>query len=62
MKYDVVIIGAGPGGVAAAHNFINNGVSCILIDKQEFPRNKLCAGGITNKAFFLLSCVSIIFK
>ena len=28
MKYDVVIIGAGPGGIAAAHNFINNG--CIM--------------------------------
>lgn len=54
MKYDVVIIGAGPGGVSAAHNFINNNVSCILIDKQKFPRNKLCAGGITNKTFELM--------
>ena len=46
MKYDVVIIGAGPAGVAAAHNLINNNISCVLIDKQKFPRNKLCAGGI----------------
>ena len=59
MKYDVVIIGAGPGGVAAAHNFINNGVSCILIDKQKFPRNKLCAGGITNKAFELMKSLKL---
>ena len=49
MNYDVVIVGAGPGGVAAAHNLINNNISCILIDKQKFPRNKLCAGGITRK-------------
>ena len=59
MKYDVVIIGAGPGGVAAAHNFINNGVSCILIDKQKFPRNKLCAGGITSKAFELMKSLKL---
>ena len=59
MKYDVVIIGAGPGGVAAAHNFINNGVSCILIDKQKFPRNKLCAGGVTNKAFELMKSLKL---
>lgn len=54
MKYDVVIVGAGPGGVAAAHNLINNNISCILIDKQKFPRNKLCAGGITYKSFELI--------
>ncbi|MEG0180455.1 MAG: NAD(P)/FAD-dependent oxidoreductase [Terrisporobacter sp.] len=54
MKYDVVIIGAGPGGIAAAHNLINNNISCLLIDKQKFPRNKLCAGGITSKTFDLL--------
>ena len=59
MKYDVVIIGAGPSGVAAAHNFINNGVSCILIDKQKFPRNKLCAGGVTSKAFELIKGLKI---
>ena len=54
MKYDVVIIGAGPAGVAAAHNLVNNKISCILIDKQKFPRNKVCAGGITYKAFQLM--------
>ena len=54
MKYDVVVIGAGPGGIAAAHNLINKKISCLLIDKQKFPRNKLCAGGITHKTFELM--------
>lgn len=54
MNYDVVIIGAGPGGISAAHNLINNNMSCLLIDKQKFPRNKLCAGGITAKTFELI--------
>lgn len=59
MNYDVVIVGAGPGGVAAAHNLINNNISCILIDKQKFPRNKLCAGGITYKAFELIKSLKL---
>lgn len=59
MNYDVVIVGAGPGGVAAAHNLINNNISCILIDKQKFPRNKLCAGGITYKAFELIKTLKL---
>ena len=59
MNYDVVIIGAGPGGIAAAHNLINNNISCILIDKQKFPRNKLCAGGITYKTFELMKTLKL---
>ena len=54
MKYDVVIVGAGPAGMAAAHTLINNNISCCVIDKQVFPRNKLCAGGLTNKVIGLL--------
>lgn len=54
MNYDVVVIGAGPAGVAAAHNLINEKISCVLIDKQKFPKNKLCAGGITYKTFDLM--------
>ena len=59
MNYDVVIIGAGPAGIAAAHNLINNKISCLLIDKQEFPRNKLCAGGITYKTFELIKSLKL---
>lgn len=59
MKYDVVIVGAGPAGMAAAHTLINNNISCCVIDKQIFPRNKLCAGGVTNKAMELLHTLNL---
>lgn len=55
MKYDVIIVGAGPAGMAAAHTLINNNISCCVIDKQVFPRNKLCAGGLTNKAIGIMN-------
>ncbi len=50
MDTQVIIIGAGPSGMAAAHALTNNNIPCIVIDKQTFPRNKLCAGGVTQKA------------
>ena len=59
MHYDVVIIGAGPSGIAAGHNIINNNISCCIIDKQKFPRNKLCAGGVTQKTFELLKSLNL---
>ena len=62
MHYDVVIIGAGPSGIAAGHNIINNNISCCIIDKQKFPRNKLCAGGVTQKTFELLKSLNIDVK
>jgi geranylgeranyl reductase family protein len=39
---DVAIVGAGPAGSAAASVIARNGYAVALIDKQNFPREKLC--------------------
>jgi flavin-dependent dehydrogenase len=44
---DVVIIGGGPAGSSCAWRLRQLGVECLLLDQQEFPRTKLCAGWIT---------------
>lgn len=49
MDYDVVIIGAGPAGCAAAYDLCANQRQVLLLDKNEFPREKACAGGLTPK-------------
>jgi len=47
IKSDVIIVGGGPAGSTCAWQLKRNGVDCIILDKQQFPRTKLCAGWIT---------------
>ena len=40
--FDVAIIGAGPAGSSAAIQLAAKGYSVALLDKEQFPREKLC--------------------
>ena len=40
--FDAVIVGAGPSGSATAIGLARRGYEVLLIDKQNFPREKLC--------------------
>ena len=44
---DVVIVGAGPGGLAAALYLGQKGINTCLIEKATFPRDKVCGDGIS---------------
>src|SRR4051794_2789227 len=46
---DVIIVGAGPAGCAAAYDLAAAGLSVQLLDKKQFPRVKACAGALTMK-------------
>jgi len=47
---DVVIVGAGPAGCAAAIVLRRRNHSVIVIDKATFPRDKICGDGLTTAA------------
>ncbi|WP_417728606.1 geranylgeranyl reductase family protein [Roseovarius sp.] len=49
-SFDVIVIGAGPAGAAAAHVAARTGLRVALIDRKTFPREKLCGGLITGRA------------
>ena len=53
MFYDVVIVGGGPAGSSAACSMAKSGLSVLLIDKSEFPRDKCCGDGLTTMALRL---------
>src|SRR5581483_1352602 len=40
--YDVAVVGAGPGGSAAAITLARAGLRVALLDRQAFPRTKPC--------------------
>ena len=46
-SWDVVIVGGGPAGSAAARRLKGAGADVCVLDKERFPRVKLCAGWIT---------------
>ncbi len=50
-KYDVVIIGAGPAGLAAAKCLAENNKEVIVLEKNKMVGNKVCGGGLTKKDF-----------
>ena len=53
MFYDVAIVGGGPAGSSAACTVAKSGLSVLLIDKSEFPRDKCCGDGLTTMALRL---------
>jgi menaquinone-9 beta-reductase len=40
--FDAAIVGAGPAGSATAIALAQRGYAVVLVDKQQFPREKLC--------------------
>ncbi|WP_165874249.1 geranylgeranyl reductase family protein [Rubrobacter taiwanensis] len=45
-RADVLVVGAGPAGSSAAYYAARAGLSVILLDRQEFPRDKPCGDGL----------------
>ena len=44
---EVLIVGGGPAGAACAWRLRQRGIECAILERQAFPRLKLCAGWIT---------------
>jgi geranylgeranyl reductase family protein len=53
--YDVIIIGAGPAGSTLAYELGRKGKRVLILEKEIFPRDKPCGGGLTAKIDSVLS-------
>ena len=49
-KADVVVVGAGPAGSAAAAWATRAGREVLVVDAADFPRDKACGDGLTPRA------------
>jgi menaquinone-9 beta-reductase len=50
MRADVVVVGAGPAGSAAAAWAARAGRDVLVVDSAQFPRDKACGDGLTPRA------------
>lgn len=51
---DVLIVGAGPAGAAAARSLVKNGYRVLILEKKKLPRYKICSGLIIDRSQDLL--------
>ncbi|NPD89017.1 MAG: geranylgeranyl reductase family protein [Asgard group archaeon] len=58
--YDVCIIGAGPGGSSTAYYLAKQGKNVILLEKEKFPRRKICGDAVSQRAQMHLERMGVL--
>jgi len=51
MDYDVIVVGAGIGGAAAAYHLGEAGCRVLVLERERLPRYKPCGGGVPGSVF-----------
>lgn len=50
MNPEVLVVGGGPGGAAAGFWLARRGISVLVAEKKDYPREKACGDGLTPRA------------
>lgn len=59
-SWDVVVIGAGPAGSAAASACAKRGLLTLLVEKAAFPRSKVCGGCLSPQGVRCLAELGVL--
>lgn len=59
--YDLVIVGGGPAGISTALHVQAAAprARLLVLEKERYPREKICAGGVGGRAFRLLEKIGV---
>lgn len=57
--WDVIVIGGGPAGAIAARELARRGARVLLVERESFPRAKVCGGCLNGRALDALSSVGL---
>lgn len=60
MKTKVLVVGAGPSGSAAAFYMAQAGIDVLLVDKEQWPRDKVCGDGQMSHSWFIYEEMGIL--
>lgn len=52
---EVLVVGGGPAGAAAAYWLARDGHEVTLVERKSFPRDKTCGDGLTPRAIFQMA-------
>jgi menaquinone-9 beta-reductase len=59
VEAEVLVVGAGPAGIAAAFECRRLGLSVLVAEKAQFPRDKTCGDGLTTGALRRLEALGL---
>jgi 2-polyprenyl-6-methoxyphenol hydroxylase-like FAD-dependent oxidoreductase len=59
-RCEVLVIGAGPAGTAAAITLASRGVDVVLVDQADFPRDKICGDALIPDALAALERLGVL--
>jgi geranylgeranyl reductase family protein len=58
-RHDLLVIGGGPSGSAAAYWAARHGLDVAFVEKKTFPREKTCGDGLTPRAVTQLEAMGL---
>ena len=56
---DVIVVGSGPAGSSAAFYLATSGLDVLVLEKSQFPREKVCGDGLTPRAVKALTAMGV---
>ena len=59
-QYDIIIVGAGPAGTTAAIYAAKQGLKTLLVEKETFPRDKICGDALSGKSIGMLREMNLL--
>ena len=59
MECDVLVVGGGPAGTAAAYWLASSGIDVLVVEKKHYPREKTCGDGLTPRSVRQLELMGV---